>query len=125
MPPGANGTGFVIIIDGTEFKLQHGYQLSAIKDSELVVQSPRPVGDEPSKGMMKFLNPYPEFTFDKISPQDYGNSGSLARITGIPANKPDYIADYHVIGIMRCIDYMLKQGYEGRIDGKWQTPISE
>ncbi len=119
----AGGTSPIIPINRAEFKLQNGYKLSAIKDAELVAQSPKPKGDEPSPAMLKFQNQFPEFAFDKISPPDYGLDKSVARITGLPANKPDYIADYHVIGLMRCIDFMLSQGYNGQIDGNWETPI--
>lgn len=121
----AAGTSPSIIIDGAEFKPQKGYGLSAIKDAELVAQSPVPNGTEPSEAMLKFQNPYPEFAFDKISQPDYGYSDkALSRITGIPANKPDYIADYQFIALMRCIDFMLKQGYNGNINGNYDTPDS-
>ena len=118
----AYGTSFTITLSGESFNVQNGYKLSSVKDAELVAQSPVPNGDEPSPAMIKFQNPFPEFAFDKISQPDYGRG--LATITGLPANRPDYIADYHVIALMRCIDFMLSQGYEGKIDGNFDTPIT-
>lgn len=116
----AMGTSFKITLSGESFNITQGYSLSAIKDSEIVAQPPKPNGDEPSHAMLKFQNPFPEFAFDKISQPDYGRG--LSSITGLPANKPDYTADYHVIALMRCIDFMLSQGYEGRIDGNYDNP---
>ena len=117
------GTSPPINIGGEEFKPRKGVKLSEINDADLVANPPTPNGTEPSEMMSKFQNPYREFAFDKISMPNYGNSNTaLARYTGIPANKPDYISDHHFIGIMRCIDSMLRQGYSGRITGDYDTP---
>ena len=118
----AEGVSPIVDLDGAEFKLQKGYTISKIKDESIKANPPKPNSTEPSKAMENFQNPFSDFAFDKITTPDYGNDGSLARITGIPANKPDYISDHHVIGLMRCIDYMLSKGYSGTITGTYDTP---
>lgn len=80
---------------------------------------PKPNGSLPSEAMMIYQNPYRDFAFQKITPPYYGNKENcLPRYTGIPANNPDFIADYHFIGIMRLIDKFTNHHYTGFIGGK-------
>ena len=120
MAGGQPGTSPVIHINKAEFHKLTGFSLATTYDSTIPAQPPLPNGDEPSGAMTRFQNLFPEFVFDKISPPEYRTT--LSCRVGIPTNKPDYVADYHVIGLMRCIDYMLSSGYNGLINGNYNTP---
>lgn len=72
--------------------------------------------------LSKYVNPYPEFTFEKIAEVDFGPENCIARTTGFPANHPDFIYDYYFISLMRCIDTVVKPEYKGQINVDYDTP---
>lgn len=120
-----DGTSPGIPIDGAEMKKRDKVNLSPIDESGITASPPKPMGDGtmPSYAMYRYQNQYRDFAFQKITPPDYGfDDNCVARITGIPINEPDFIADYHFIGIMRAIDDMLKHSYVGYIGGTWDAP---
>ena len=110
-----------INIPGTKFNRLSLTNISPV-DPLKVEHTPEPKGTQPSQAMKKYQNQYSEFAFSKISPPLYGNKDSIARHTGLPANKPDFIADYHFIGLMRSIDDILTPLYTGYIGGTTTTP---
>lgn len=75
-----------------------------------------------STALSKYINPYPEFTFEKISEMDFGNSSCIARSTGYPINRPDFVNDYYFISMMRCLDRVLQSEYKGMIKLSYDTP---
>lgn len=124
-----NGTSGGIHIGGESFVVGGGNTVLSPTISVGTGNAPTPNGDRPSEAMNKYVNKFRDFAFQKICPPDYGpddkstnndSSGvSIARITGIPANEPDYISDHHFIGIMRAIDDMLTHSYKGQIIGSY------
>lgn len=76
-----------------------------------------------SVAMTKWVQPWPTFNFNKISHPLYDRQ---AQYTGIPSNRPEFVKDYHFIGIMRCIDLFLSPTYNAYIfsstSGPWPTP---
>lgn len=121
----SSGTSPIIGVDNPDFKARKGMKLSPAISNGQHAMSPSPTGDgtTPSVAMYRYQNKYRDFAFQKITPPDYGySSKSVARVTGVPANEPDFIADYHFIALMRCIDDMLQHGYVGYISGSWNTP---
>lgn len=121
-----HGTSNKIKITGESFTVLRGFKLSAVDGRDIEALPPKPNGTLPSEAMYIFQNPYPDFAFSKVSPPDFGVSvNCAARITGLPANNPDYIADFHYIGLMRCIDKMLEHNYVGVIKGNYTTPSSK
>jgi hypothetical protein len=111
-----------IQIGGQSFSPQHGINLSPVENSDLEATPPNPNGDQPSEAMYAYQNHDKDFNFQKITPPMYGPNDSIARHTGIPANEPDFIADFHFIGIMRAVDDMLRHRYSGYIGGSYDTP---
>lgn len=79
------------------------------------VSCPKISGTNPSAVFYQYKNKYADFAFTKLSGPLYGDNESIARITGIPMNHPDYIADFHFIGLMRSLDDMNKHKYQGKI----------
>lgn len=81
------------------------------------------VGNAVSVAMTKWVQPWPTFNFDKIS---YPKFQGIARYTGTPSNRPDFVKDYHFIGVMRCIDRFLSPTYSAFIfttaTGPWASP---
>ena len=116
------GTSSRIRIGGESNTAQHGLEISPIENSDLVATPPEPIGDQPSQAMYAYRNHDRDFIFQKISPPLYGHEGCVARYTGIPANEPDFIADFHFIGLMRAIDDMVQHRYAGYISGSYNTP---
>jgi hypothetical protein len=117
----STGTTPSIKIPGTQFQRKPTVTLSPIVYLQ-EANTPIPNNTTLSEAMNKYQNQYSEFAFNKISPPLYGNNDSIARHTGLPANQPDFIADYHFIGLMRSIDDMLSPSYTGYIGGRINTP---
>lgn len=119
----AQGTSPIVPIPGAELQARNYMKISPIQGDGVIATPPVPNGTMPSVAMSRYQNSYRDFAFQKITPPDYGyDDKCIARITGLPINEPDYIADYHFIGMMRCIDDMLQHGYVGYIGGTWETP---
>ncbi len=120
----AVGTSPKIPITGEDFRTLKGMVTSPVANDGLEADPPLPNGTMPSEAMYKYQNQYRDFAFQKIAYPDYGYSGNIANVTGRPANQPDFIADFHFIGMMRSIDDMIHQStiYKGVITGKWNTP---
>jgi len=72
-------------------------------------------GNATSLAMTKWINPWSNFNFEKISFPLYDG---VCQFLGIPSNRPDFIKDYHFIGIMRGIDLYLSPTYSSTISAK-------
>lgn len=112
-----------LYFDGVRFKPVSGMKLSALEGQG--IQALPPIIDKntgtPAIGIQQ--TPYSEFAFNHITPPDYGNDDCIARVTGVPINKPDFVADYHFISLARSIDYLLmNNNYQGKITGNYNTP---
>lgn len=119
----ANGTSSRIVIDGTKFTRLNGFRQSPVYGDGIIASPPRPnASGMPSNAMYLFQNQYRDFAFQKVSPPEYGNDDSIARITGLAANEPDYIADYHFISLMRIMDRLIDPQYSGYIGGDFNSP---
>jgi hypothetical protein len=70
---------------------------------------------------MSYVNKFRDFAFQKITEPDYGNKNCIARTTGVVANRPDFIADYHFISLMRIVDDLLQHNYKGTIEGNYSN----
>lgn len=118
------GTSTNIGITGEEYgsNIRNWFASPAINDGASG-HPPLPNKDgSASIAMLEFINNDPEFAFSKICPPLYGPVQSMPRMTGLPGNDPDYIADFHFIGVMRSIDHILQPRYRGTIDGRYITP---
>lgn len=115
------GTSRSFHISGEDFVILKGFTLSKIKDADLVVDPPKPENSSDILSITKYLNKHRDFTFQKICPPLYGPDDSTARYTGIPANQPDHVADFHFIGIMRAVDDIISPRYTGYISGNWNS----
>lgn len=62
---------------------------------------------------------YPTWNFEKIvEPRFEG----VAVYTGVPSNKPDFISEVDMIGILRSVDSYLAPKYAGLIKTRVKTP---
>lgn len=91
-------------------------------ESGVISKPPVITGDNLSTALEKFINPFPEFLFEKIAEVHYGDDNCIARTTGYPATKPSFMYDYYFIGMMRCIDKISKSEYQGQIVLDYDTP---
>ena len=87
------------------------------------VTAPELNPDDPSPILTDLINPYPEYMFDKLLAPDYGPDNSVARYTGEPVNRPDFIKDYTFTTLMRATDSIVKPRYTGRIEVPTETPV--
>ena len=71
-------------------------------------------GNAVSLAMTKWMQPWPDWNFEKISFPLYEG---VCQFLGIPSNRPDFIKDYHFIGIMRNVDLYLAPTYQAYIYG--------
>ncbi len=118
------GTSNPIKIGGEEFSSLGDIHVSPAAGEDINVLPPATVDDGtiPSVAMTENINPYGCLAFPKVCPPLYGKVGSIAEITGIPANRPDFVADHHWIPMMRLVDLALRHKYKGTIIGKYDTP---
>ena len=117
------GTSSRIRIGGQNMQSRQGMVVSPVLNDGYNSKAPTCNADyTPSPAMYAYRNHDRDFIFQKICPPMYGPSGSIARITGIPANEPDFIADFHFIGLMRAIDDMCRHRYSGYIGGSTDSP---
>lgn len=118
------GTSPRIKIGGENLSTQKGMKLSPVDGEDIVAMPPVPNSDgTPSESMSIYINPCKDFSFQHISFPDY--TQGVAKLTGVPANQPDFISDFHFIGLMRSIDHMLLHHYSGTITGDYNTPGSK
>lgn len=118
----SNGTSGRVSVGGQDFLKRNKFQLSPVENDGVSAVPPTPTGNVPTQDMYAYQNNYKDVSFPKICPPTYGNDKCVARLTGIPINKPDFIADFHFISLMRSIDRMLQHRYKGTITGTYSTP---
>lgn len=119
-----NGTSVPQNISGTQLTINRGSQLIQTHLAANGLNAPRPNKDGSPSQAFNLSDASALFTFQKICPPDYGTSDSIARYTGIPINKPDFIADFHFIGLMRAADKFLLPKNKALIGGSGNTPKS-
>lgn len=116
------GTSSRIRIGGQSMQSRQGMLISPVLNGEFDSKAPTCNADyTPSPAMYAYRNHDRDFIFQKICPPLYGQKGSIAHVTGLSANEPDFIADFHFIGLMRAIDDMCRHRYSGYIGGKFDS----
>ena len=106
-----------------QFKVLHGFKLSQVDGEGLQALPPSIKNSAGSEAIELMQTPFSEFAFNHIEYPSYGDKDCIAQVTGIPINKPDFIADYHYISLARCIDELLMRNfYKGKLKGKFSTP---
>lgn len=127
----ASGTSDPVAVAAIVFSWQQGNaQPTRVDGIDLdVMGSPKSVGAPIANGAQigylgkeGFRNRNWEYTFEKINEPDWGTDDSIARFTGDPINHPDHIADYHIIGLARAVDQIIKPAYDGRLLARYNTP---
>lgn len=117
------GTSSRIRIGGQNFQARQGMIISPILNDSFQSVPPSPNDGTPSPAMYAYQNHDKDFIFQKICPPLYKiNDGDISEITGLPINEPDFIADFHFIGLMRAIDDMCRHRYSGYIGGSTDGP---
>jgi hypothetical protein len=80
-------------------------------------------GNGVSVAITRWVQSWPTFNFDRISIPRFDG---VSQYTGVPSNRPDFIKDYHFIGVMRCIDRYLSPTYSAFIfteaSSPWASP---
>lgn len=115
------GTGSPINIPREKLKARKHASFSNVSDY-FKGSTPIVTSENLSTALEKYVNPFPEFAFEKISEVDFGSSTHLGQTTGRPMNRPDFINDYYFISMMRCIDRVTLPEYKGLIKLKYNTP---
>jgi hypothetical protein len=62
---------------------------------------------------------YPTWNFEKIAEPRYEG---VAAFMGTPSNRPEFVSEHHIIGILRSIDLYLAPKYAGFIKTRTKTP---
>ena len=117
----SSGTSGRVSVGGQDFLKRNKFQLSPVENDGVSAVPPSPSGDTPTQDMYAYQNNYKDFSFTKICPPTYGNDNCVARLTGIPINKPDFIADFHFISLMRLVDKFMQHSYKGYLGGTITT----
>lgn len=126
----ASGTSNPVTVSGEDLQSRKNPSFSPVEGVETtvngksaVVKPPQGSVDGVSESLNLNHNCFPEFLFEKISTPEYGVSkDAIARYTGVPVNRPDYVNDYFFIGIMRTVDKLVNPSYKGKILNVYNTP---
>lgn len=128
----ASGTSDPIIVSSENFSPRKNPSFSKPKgvliDSygKTVEVSPPIISAGNYSEALSKTNIFPAFIFEKLSIPEYGASeDAIARFTGVPVNRPDFISDYHFIGLMRMVDKLTNPSYKGKIVAIYDTPGSK
>ena len=113
-----NGVSYRFLIDGTKLKQnKYGqvqrYSLDAVNPPALQQ------GDKISTSLLKWVNPYPQISFQKIILPYFDG---VYKYTTQVSNDPDFIKDYFFIALMRCIDLYNKDVYNAVINSIYDSP---
>lgn len=108
-----NGTSNKIIITDEPVNEQKYHSIAKYVNQMVASPPSLAPGNGVSTAMLKWVNPWPEFAFDKISEPRYDGVGQH---TGTITNRPDLIKDYHFISLMRTIDIYNAPDYHATID---------
>lgn len=110
-------------LENLKFKTSKGLKISKIDGQDIEALPPVIANSTGSAAIGIMQSPFMQFAFNHIDTPDYGGQGCIARVTGQPINKPDFIADFHFISLARSIDYLLQHNaYQGKIIGNYNTP---
>ena len=128
----ADGTSNPINVPGESFSSRKNPTFSKVSGAKLdsngktiEVTPPKITAGNYSEALTN-SNSFPTFVFEKISLPEYGvNENSIARFTGVPVNRPDFLNDYHFIGLMRMVDKIIKPKHKGKIVTVYNTPNSK
>lgn len=114
----SNGVSYRFLIDGTKLKEnKYGsvqrYSLDAVKPPKIQQ------GNKISMSLLKWVNPYPQISFQKIILPYFDG---VYKYTTQVSNDPDFIKDYFFIALMRCIDLYNKDVYDALINQNHDGP---
>lgn len=71
---------------------------------------------------MRFINRWHPWLDEKLLEPKYDG---FAAYSGLPSNRPTPIKDFHAIALMRAVDELLLEEYEGLIEAEVTTVIPE
>lgn len=126
----SSGTSNPVAISGEKLQARRNPVFSPVEGVKTTANG-RPVevkppllnADSVSEAVYQNRNPFPEFVFEKISLPEYGSSDrALARFTGVPVNRPDFLNDYYLIGLMRLVDKLTAPAHKGKVINIYDTP---
>lgn len=102
-----NGVSYKFLITSQKFHQNESGAITRYKVGAINAPVMNVFKGQPSYGITKWINPYPDIAFEKILLPQWGDntlSNAYSRSTTI-SNQPDYIKDYYFISLMRCIDF--------------------
>lgn len=109
-PPGSSSAGTSPRFKYTGEELIEGkyHSISSFSVTTSVTPPEVAPGNTASLSMSKWIQPWPDWNFEKIASPLYDG---VCKYLGTPSNRPDFIKDYHFIGVMRTIDFYLAPSY--------------
>lgn len=112
------GFSYKFTITNEKFKLSQSGAIKRYKVSAVSAPQIATFQGQPSFGITKWINPYPQIAFEKVVLPQWGNSeANNAYIRSLTiTNEPDYIKDYHFIALMRCIDFYNNSEFQAKIN---------
>lgn len=128
----AGGTSDPISVPGESFSARKNPQFSQVQGVKLdsngktIEVKPPKISNDNVSGALSNINAFPAFVFEKIATPEYGvRDDAIARFTGVPVNRPDFLNDYHFIGLMRMVDKIISPSYSGKVVAIYSTPGSK
>lgn len=115
----AVGTSPMISIPAEGFKLTRYMKITGTGVSTLISPPSLASGGAFSHSMNMWIQPFPLWNFSKITEPKFDGIGQHI---GMITNRPDFISDFHMIGIMRNVDVVLAPSYYSHILSTATTP---
>ena len=107
----SSGTSPTFVVSGEDI-IERKYHTISTFEVTTVKPPQLNSGNDASLAMSKWVQPWPHWNFDKIAFPLYDG---VCQFLGTPSNRPDFIKDYHFIGIMRNVDIYLAPTYSSYI----------
>lgn len=111
------GTSPNFSVTGEDFSETQSLPLT---DFSLEEVKPPSISDNTNvTAITKWINPCPEISFAKIA---YPKYDGICQYNCVISNNPDFVQDWHFIGIMRCVDYYIAPEYIANIRVRVTSP---
>lgn len=128
----AGGTSNPINVPGESFSARKNPKFSKVEgvildsNGKQIEVKPPEISNGNYSDALGVSNSFPAFVFEKISTPEYGvRNDAIARFTGVPVNRPDFLNDYHFISLMRMVDKITAPKYNGKVVAIYNTPGSK
>jgi len=114
----SRGTSPTTTITAEDMNPLHPHIISDVDATGIVRPPELGVGGSPSEAM-SYIQPWPSWNYTKMTEPKFDG---VTQYLGQMSNRPDFISDYHFIGLMRNAELILGPKFDAYIDSYSNMP---